>query len=761
VAGIRIRWHIAGAGTVLGAVGAGRTGNASRDRGGTSVDSQAVLGGRYRIRSVLGDGGMSVVLLATDLRLHRDVAVKVLRTALRADPEAVARFHREADNACALDHPGIVGVYDTGGDTDGAGREQVPYLVVEHVDGETLAAILDRDGALPVPRALEIAAEVLEALHFAHRHGIVHGSLSPAAIMLDRGGTAKMMDFGADFGPDGGAWVGSGRSAVPGADGTTAPRPALLCASPEQVARGPIDARSDVFSVGCVLWQMLTGRPLFGAAPAEPVAAQPSSRTGRSARTLPAALPADVLAVIRTATRRRPLDRYQTAAQMRTVVRAALARQLLPAIGPESGDVAAPIGGFADPSRPDALAPPLLRPPDLTAPTPPGDTGTGADATGDTGPRPRAWSRWVLAAVCAVLLAGAAMITGAVLTAAPPPPLVAVPDLSGRTLDQATALLRDHGLTLGTVGRIESSDAARNKVVDQRPSQRTQVDPNTPVSVEIGRGVTVVSVPDLKGATGSQARARLAAVKLVYAEKLAASSDPDKGRVIAQDASARSSLRPGSTVTVTIGTGLNLVTVPDGVIGSTADAARGVLRAAGLTMVVREGDGAAPVNEVIALDQPVGRQVPQGTPITVTVSNNTLMVMPTLGGTPQDAVTTLRSAGWAGDLAALAVSAQPTANPAAVGTVVAQDPAPGTLARKIGTPVRLAVGVRQVQMPSLVGRTQQQAARTLARAGATAVTFADAGAGPRGRAGRVAAQSVPAGTPIAADAPIVVSIFTR
>ncbi len=746
------------------------------------MDSQAVLGGRYSIRSVLGDGGMSVVLLATDLRLQRDVAVKVLRTALRADPVAVARFRREADNACGLDHPGIVGVYDTGGATDGTGVEQAPYLVVEYVDGETLAAVLEREGPLPVPRALEIASGVLDALHFAHRHGTVHGSLAPAAIMLDTNGAAKVMDFGADFGPDarGADTVRSDAvlsdAALPGAGGMTgdgaAPRPALLCASPEQVAGGPVDARSDVYSVGCVLWDMVTGRALFGTAPAEKTARQSLTVAREAQQPPPAALPADVVTIIRTATRRAPLDRYQTAGQMRAAVRTALSTQLLPAVGPDDGAGSAPSSEFGDRGRPETLAPPLLRPPDLTAPIPSVADDRAADRADDraaddrttdtdTAPRRKAWSRYVLAAVCAMLLGGAAMITGAVLTAAPPPSLVAVPDLSGRTLEQAAAVLHDHGLTLGTVGRMESTDAARNKVVDQRPSQRTQVGPDTAVSVQIGRGVTVVTVPDLKGATGPQARARLASVNLVYAEKLAASSDADKGKVIAQDATATSSLRPGATVTVTIGTGLNLVTVPDGLIGRTADTARGVLRAAGLTMVVQEGDGAAPVNEVIAVDQPVGRQVPQGTPITVTVSNNTLMVMPTLTGSPPDAVALLRSAGWAGDLAALVVSGQPTPNPAAVGTVVGQDPAPGTVVRKIGTPVRVGLGVRQVQMPSVVGRTQQQAARTLARAGATAVTFVDAGAGPRGRAGRVAAQSVPAGTPIAADSPIVVSVFSR
>ncbi len=705
---------------------------------GAQVQAETLLGDRYRVRSVLGEGSMSVVLLATDLRLDRDVAVKVLRTALLTDAVAVARFRREADDACVLDHPGIVGVLDTGENDTGAGP--VPYLVVEYVAGPTLRAVLAEQGPLPVVRALEITSAILGALEFAHRHGVLHRHLSATTVLLGPAGP-KVMDFG----------VGSAAFGRGGGARSPDRLRALQYASPEQLTGGPVDARSDVYSVGCLLQEMLTGHPPF-------TAGSPIELAEQHVRTVPAEpglarpdVPVDVDAIVGTATQRPAPDRYQTAREMRSAVDAALRRELLAASAPIDGDSAGP-----DTSLPGQRSPHLLTAPVLTGPTwLPADTDP-APASG-----PRRWGRILVGALCALLLGGAAVLTLTVLTAPPPASLVAVPDLSGRTLQQATEILRGRDLVLGTVTRVESTNALKDKVVGQRPSELTQVDPDTVVSVEIGRGVTVVAVPDLSGSTAAAARTGLTAVRLGYSETLRSSSDADRGKVIAQDPKAGAQVPPGRTVTVTIGTGLNLVAVPDDLIGKDIGQVRDLLRSAGLTLVTQQGDGAAPLNQVIGVDQPAGRQLPQGTPVTVTVSNNLLLVMPALQGRPQDAVAVLRSLGWAGDLGALAVTGQPTTNAAAVGTIVSQDPAPGTEVRKIGTPVRLGIGVRQLVMPALTGRTQQQAARTLAKAGATNVSFVDAGRGTRGQVGRVATQSVPAGTAMAADAPIVLSVFSR
>ena len=373
---------------------------------------------------------------------------------MSADRTAVTRFRREADNACALDHPGIVGIYDTGeydagNDTrvqqsridhdhtphdrtrhdrnqdagDGADDARpVPYIVLEYVDGDTLQAVLAHEGRHPAPRALEVTVGILEALRFAHRHGMVHRGLSAATVMLDGSGVPKVMDFGAGAG---------GPPQIP----------ALQCASPEQLIGAPLDGRSDVYGCGCLLWQMLTGRPLFDADSPAALATQHLSAitAGLSGA---AQVPAELVDIVRKATRITPLDRYQTATEMRIAVRAAMSRQSLPAVGGSTNTDGAggtdvleqprtrtskATGGGNRPGTTAAATTPA-QPPDLVAGMADSPESDSTDL-----PRPTRWGRWVLAAACACALFGAALVTGAVLTAAPPPPLVAVPDLSGRT----------------------------------------------------------------------------------------------------------------------------------------------------------------------------------------------------------------------------------------------------------------------------------------------------------------------------------------
>jgi serine/threonine-protein kinase len=362
--------------------------------------------------------------------------------------------------------------------------------------------------------------------------------------------------------------------------------------------------------------------------------------------------------------------------------------------------------------------------------------------------------------LCVALLAGAVWLTVQVITAPPPIALVAVPDLSGMSLEQATATLEDKGLTLGTTSSVDSTDAMTERVVGQRPSSHTQVNQHSPIDLEIGHGVSKTSVPNVVGNTADAAKQAISNAHLVYAEQRKPSADPDRGKVIAQDPPAETQLAPNTTVTVTIGTGLSKVTVPAGVVGKSLDQATATLQAAGLTVVPQDGDGVEPAGQVIAMDQQPGQQIPQDTPVILTLSNNSLMLMPDLQNQTRDqAVATLRAKGWAGDLGSLGVTDQATATPAQIGAVLGQQPAAGSKMRKTGTPVTVAVGVRQITVPDLVGRTQKQAADLLVKAGATTVTFTNAGTPPRGQAGRVQGQSVPANATVAADTAIVVNVY--
>ncbi|HEY4991327.1 MAG TPA: Stk1 family PASTA domain-containing Ser/Thr kinase, partial [Nakamurella sp.] len=612
-----------------------------------------LLSDRYQVGDVVGQGGMSVVLHGRDMRLDRDVAIKVLRADLVADDKYEARFRHEASNAASLNHPAIVGVYDTGetDDEDGA----VPFIVMEYVNGETLREALAREGEFSTRRALEIAADICAALDFSHRHGIVHRNISPKNVMLDTTGAVKVMDFG----------VARPLAAGAGSTSTSAMVETAEYLSPEQARGEPVDARSDVYSVGCVLDEMLTGKPPFTAHSAVEVADQHVHRAPTAPSEIDPGISPDIDSIVLTALAKSPLNRYQTAAQMRTELSRALAAHRIrtaarseTADQPGSAVARLPSGGSG--------SPPLLAPPVTVT----------SDVDWEPEPRSRSkrvWGFVGIAGLCAAVLAGAIWLTLQVVTAGPPKAPVAVPDLSGKSLEEATAILQEKQLTLGSVAPVDSDDASTGKVVAQRPSSQTQVGQDTAVNVEIGKGVTLVAVPDLVGSTSDAAKKAVADARLNYVEQLQPSSDADKGRVLTQDAAPRADLAPGSTVTVTIGTGQNLVTVPGDVIGKNIDEATQILQQARLTVVAQDADGTEPVNQVIGMDQQSGKQVPEGTPVTLSYSNNTLMTMPGVQGqSPDQAVATLQSVGWAGDLSSLLQTPQAAPNGSSIGSVVNQ-----------------------------------------------------------------------------------------
>ena len=655
-----------------------------------------LVGSRYEVDSLAERGSISEVHRGRDLRLGRDVAIKVLRADLARDPSFQARFRREAQNAASLNHPAIVAVYDTGeteGESDNVPAVVIPFVVMEYVDGDTLREVLKEEGPLPPRRAMEIVADICAALDFSHRHGIFHGDIKPAKVMLNRAGAVKVMDFG--------------------------------------IARGEaVDARSDVYATGCVLYELLCGAPPFAGDSPVAVASQHVREEPRPPSDTKPGLPQEIDAIVGKTLNKNPLNRYQTAAEMRS--------DLVRALSGEGVQAAA------------LLAPPSRSMPDLDwEPDQPAQRS-----------RARAWGFVGIGVLCVALLAGAIWLTVRVLSAPPPTALVAVPDLSGMSLEQATKTLQDKGLTLDAVSRADSSDEMKEKVVAQRPSSHTEVTRNAPVDVVIGKGVSATTVPDVVGDTPAVAQQAITAAHLVYAEKNQPSSDADKGRVIAQDPASTSAVAPNATVTVTIGSGMTMVAVPKGIVGKDVAAATALLEKAKLTVVTEEGDSAKPVNQVIAVDQRSGDKVPEGTPVTLTISNNSGMAMPNVQNqTPDQAVATLRSKGWQGDAGSLTITEQVIANPAQVGVVLSQQPAVGAAVNKTGTPVSVAVGIRGITVPDLVGKTRQQAERLLQRAGATNVTFIDAGTPPRGQANRVQSQSVPANTGVGADAAITVSVY--
>ncbi len=703
-----------------------------------------VLGNRFEVGQSLGFGGMSEVHRGRDLRLGRDVAIKVLRADLARDPSFQARFRREAQNAASLNHPAIVAVYDTGETKGEAGT--VPYIVMEYVDGDTLRDVLKKEGPLPPRRAMEIVADICAALDFSHRHGIVHRDIKPANVMLNRAGAVKVMDFGI------------ARSVADGQATMTATAAVIGTAqylSPEQARGEAVDARSDVYATGCVLYELLCGAPPFTGDSPVAIAYQHVREAPKPPSETKPGLPKEMDAIVLKALNKNPLNRYQTAAEMRSDLVRALSGQAVQATPLMSDDERTELMRAA-PARVGVASPPLLAPPNRVR-----ITTVDQDEEPDHGDKSRRVRGFIgIGVLCVALLAGAVWLTLAVISAPPPAALVAVPDLSGMTLEQATETLEQKGLTLGAVTEVDSTAAMTGKVAEQRPSGHTQVAAETPTDIAIGRGVSTTFVPDVVGMTAGTARQMIDNAYLVYAEQPGPSSDPDRGKVIAQDPPSGNQATPNSTVTVTVGTGLTIVTVPQGIVGQGLEQATTILQAAKLTVVTQDGDSAEPPNEVIAIDQPPGRQLPEGTPVTLTISNNSLMVMPNLQGQNRDqAVATLRTQGWSGDVTSLTVTQQPTTTPELIGAVLTQKPAAGSAVRKTGTPITVALGVRQITVPDLVGKTQKQAAALLEKAGATNVTYTDAGTPPRGRANRVQGQSVPPNTAVAADTAIAVNVY--
>jgi serine/threonine-protein kinase len=265
-----------------------------------------LLSERYELGEVLGYGGMAEVHRGLDTRLGRDVAVKVLRADLARDPQFQMRFRREAQNAAALNHPAIVAVYDTGEVQSEFGP--LPYIVMEYVDGQTLREIVKTQGPMSQRQVIEVMADVCAALDFSHRHNIIHRDVKPANIMINRGGAVKVMDFGIARA------LGEGQNVTQ----TAAVIGTAQYLSPEQARGEAVDARSDVYAAGCVLFELLTGEPPFTGDSPVAVAYQHVREDPRRPSELNPAVPAELDAVVLKALSKNPVNRYQSAAEMRS-----------------------------------------------------------------------------------------------------------------------------------------------------------------------------------------------------------------------------------------------------------------------------------------------------------------------------------------------------------------------------------------------------------------------------------------------------------
>jgi serine/threonine-protein kinase len=483
-----------------------------------------VLGGRYRLVELLGQGGMATIYRAADSQLGRDVAVKVLHREYGRDPDFVARFRKEAQAAASLSHPGIVGVYDFGTDDDG------PYLVMELVDGEDLASVLRRNGPLPPRQAARLVAEVGRALNAAHDRGIVHRDVKPGNIMLTATGRVKVTDFGIAR-----AWADAGLT-LPG---TTLG--SVHYFSPEQALGEPATAASDVYSLGIVLYELLTGRrPWEGDSAAAVAMARISAPPPRVSDVRPTVPPA-LEAIDRKALAPDAAARFASAGAMADALEAFLeegriagARPAAPvATGPAGAaravGAAGTVAGAAAGPFAGAAATSAMRVP------PPYDASAYADGPGGIDPTRRSAAAppptdpgegggtslwvWVAGVLALIILAIAGFLlfriasAGSGSAATPGPGPVTLPSFIGQAYLNANTTAGQLGITL-TPTFVKRNDSVEFTVVTQDPPAGTSVVKGSAVKVDVVSGKDLVAVPSIVGLAEGDAIRALTDAKL-------------------------------------------------------------------------------------------------------------------------------------------------------------------------------------------------------------------------------------------------------
>jgi beta-lactam-binding protein with PASTA domain/tRNA A-37 threonylcarbamoyl transferase component Bud32 len=540
-----------------------------------------VLNGRYEIDSVLGQGGMAKVFRGTDQVLGRTVAIKVLSPQFTDDAQFVTRFRREAQAAASLNHPNIVGVFDTGSQGD------VHFIVMEYVEGRTLRDVIRADGPLLPERVAEIGDAVAKALQTAHEAGMVHRDIKPGNIMLTSDGEVKVMDFGI-------ARTATGDTLTQ----TAAVLGTASYLSPEQAQGQSVDARSDLYSLGCVLYEMSTGRPPFSGDSPVAIAYKHVRDDPVAPSRINPDVPADLESVILKSMAKNPANRYQSAAEL---------RQDLSRLMKGLPTLATPVMA-GDPTEM------LTRPEDGTAVY----TGGIPPEEEEEERRRRRWIPWVIGLI---LLAAIGALAFFLLSGPSEPVRVRVPDVVG-TEEAAVRELEGAGLDVRTETRF-SDQEAEGRVFDQRPAAGQRIEEGSTVTIFVSRGVQQVEVPSLFGLSESEAEATITDAGLRVGDVGSDFSDEPEGTVIAQSPEPGAQVDRGSAVSFTVSAGPATVSVPDVLCQDKASARAEVQ---GADLAYQEGGktfsdecgGASGV--VIEQNPSPGTNVEPGTTVTVTIS---------------------------------------------------------------------------------------------------------------------------------------------
>ncbi|MEU1849342.1 Stk1 family PASTA domain-containing Ser/Thr kinase [Streptomyces sp. NPDC019990] len=529
------------------------------------------LGGRYELGQVLGRGGMAEVYLAHDTRLGRTVAVKTLRADLARDPSFQARFRREAQSAASLNHPAIVAVYDTG--EDYIDNVSIPYIVMEYVDGSTLRELLHSGRKLLPERSMEMTIGILQGLEYAHRNGIVHRDIKPANVMLTRNGQVKVMDFGI--------------ARAMGDAGMTMTQTAAVIGtaqylSPEQAKGEQVDARSDLYSTGCLLYELLTVRPPFVGDSPVAVAYQHVREEPQAPSVFDPEITPEMDAIVLKALVKDPAYRYQSADEMRADIEACLDGQPVAAAA-AMGSVG--YGGYPDDQPTTALrADSGAGATSMLPPMNPDDGGFGYDDRPD---RRRGQQRKSNTSTILLVVAGILVLVGAILIGkwafsgdgGAGDDTFPAPNFVGETKENAGRMATNRDLKLDFTNK-PCENQVKGNICDQNPEPQATVKKGDTINLVVSTGAPKVAVPNVIGLSLEDAKAKLEGddYQLDVKTETRESSSEEPGTVLDQDPTSGKEVEKGSKVTLTIAKAEEKSTVPD-VLGQSCDQAKAQMTA--------------------------------------------------------------------------------------------------------------------------------------------------------------------------------------
>jgi serine/threonine-protein kinase len=646
-----------------------------------SQSTPQVFSGRYEILRHLARGGMAEVYLAHDLMLDRPVALKVLFPELSTDRNFVERFRREAQAAANLSHPNIVSIYDWGEE------EGTYFIVMEYIEGRTLGQIIRGDGPLLADRAAEIGADVAAALAFAHRSGVVHRDVKPGNVLISPTGQVKVTDFG----------IARAANSDQDLTQTGAVMGTATYFSPEQAQGNRVDGRSDVYSLGVVLYEMTVGRPPFSGDNPMAIAYKHVREEPVPPRSINADVPEAFEAIVLQAMAKNPNDRYTSADELRQdLLRFRQGRMVLAnptvAVAAVDATVAAPAFEATQVVNRTQVADRVVT--GQGGPPPPQGRGTGAFVV----------LLLVLLALLAGLLWFVAKETGLIGDEATQ--RVDMPLVIGKTSDEAKKQLEDLGLdVLVETGQTDQQPAGT--VFAQDPQAGSPVDKGGAVKITVAAEAAKVKVPNFVGKDIDDAEDLAAAAGLNLAKKEEPSATVDADKVISQVQPAGTEVAKGSDVEVVVSSGKNKKAVPDVSGSDAADAANELGQAGFKTKTAREASSSVDAGKVTRTDPPAGDRLDEGSTVTIYVSSGPeqTAVPSVLGMTADQAKAAIEGAGFTFRQGGTAPS-----NPSDDGKVVAQNPSGGTKAEK-GATVTVTIGKASV-VPSTTTTTAPAASST-------------------------------------------------